>query len=259
MARQPTIEVVHRRQAHRTEHLHGSRARLLVQRLDGLANCQRHVLHRADGRRGSALHPVHLRHHRATQGHCAHPRRVHGLHLYHAEIRLRYQGRRSLLVRRRPRLDHRAQLHRLCAFAQRGDQLHVRGGAQPPLPQPLVAPGGELRHHHPVYRPDRYPWSDALRRRLAQPPRPEQPAPAGQRGRTDQPGSLALVLHRHRQGTLPDHGYLVANGDWRLHDLTAADHTPQAGFCHTPALRNRRRRGGRGGQARCLPAKKATW
>ena len=50
------------------------------------------LLHRADGRRRPALHPVHLRHHRPAEGHPAHPRRLHGLHLHHPEIRLRHQG-----------------------------------------------------------------------------------------------------------------------------------------------------------------------
>ncbi len=59
------------------------------------------------------------------EGHRAYPWRLYGVHLHHAEVRLRHQGRRPLVVRRRPGLDHRAQLHRLCAAAQRGYQLHV--------------------------------------------------------------------------------------------------------------------------------------
>jgi acyl-CoA synthetase (AMP-forming)/AMP-acid ligase II len=69
------------------------------------------------------------------------------------------------------------------------------------LPQPLVEDDRELRHHHPLHRAHRHPRPDALWRRLAGPPRPEQPAPAGQRRRADQPRGLALVPQRHRQGS----------------------------------------------------------
>jgi acetyl-CoA synthetase len=103
----------------------------------------------------------------------------------------------------------------------------------------LVAPGGKLRHHHPVHRPHRHPRPDAFWRRLAQPPRPEQPAPAGQRRRADQPRSLALVLFRHRQRALPDHGHLVADRDGRFYDLTPAHYAAQARFRHEAAVWHR--------------------
>ena len=59
------------------------RPRPLVARPDGPADRQRQVRDRADGRRGPAVHPLHLRHHRQAQGHRAHPRRLHGGHLHH--------------------------------------------------------------------------------------------------------------------------------------------------------------------------------
>ena len=70
----------------------------------------------------------------------------------------------------------------------------------------------------PLHRADRHPRADALRRGLAQPPRPLIAAPAGHGRRADQPRGLALVPPRDRQGALPDHGHLVADRDRRVHD-----------------------------------------
>ncbi len=133
------------------------------------------------------------------------------------------------------------------------------GAPNHPYPNRWWQHGRELRHHHPVHRAHRHPRPDALRRRLAQPPRSEQPAPAGQRGRADQPGGLALVLHRHRQGALPDHGYLVADRDRRLHDHAAADHARSSPAPpHARSSASRRTWWTRTASP-CPPARRATW
>ena len=63
-------------------------------------------------------------------------------------------------------------------------------------------------------------------------------SPAGQRGRTDQSGSLALVLQRGRRKALPDRGYLVADRDRRHPDQPVARRDClEAGFRHAAACR----------------------
>ena len=76
-------------------------------------------------------------------------------------------------------------------------------------------------------------------------PRPEQPAPAGHRGRADQPRGMALVSQVHRPGTLPDHGHLVADRDRRLHDHADAGGAAQARQRHAALRRHPGRRGAR--------------
>ena len=105
------------------------------------ADRQRQMRHRGHGRRGPALHPLHLRLHRQAQGHRAHARRLHGRHLHHAQVRLRPQRRRPLVVRRRSGLGDRPLLHRLWPAAYRRDLLHVRGRTHP-IPIPTAGGSG---------------------------------------------------------------------------------------------------------------------
>ena len=72
----------------------------------------------ADGRRGPALHPLHLRLDREAEGHPPHHRRLPDRRRLHPPLRLRPEaGVRRLLVRGRRRLGHRSLLHRLRAAA----------------------------------------------------------------------------------------------------------------------------------------------
>ena len=57
---------------------------------------------------------------------------------------------------------------------------------------------------------------------------------AGHRRRADQPRSLAVVSPRHRQGALPDHGYLVADRNRHLYDHAPAGRGSQAWQRHAP-------------------------
>ena len=85
---------------------------------------------RADGRRGHALHPLHLRHHRQAEGHRPHHRRLPGWRLRDHQVGVRPEGRRRVLVHGRHRLGHRPQLRRLRAARQRRDGRDVRRRAR---------------------------------------------------------------------------------------------------------------------------------
>ncbi len=76
---------------------------------------------RADERRGSAVHPLHLRFDRRPQGRCAHHRRLSRLCCDDPPICLRLSRGRHLLVHRRRRLGHWPQLHRVRTPRQRRD------------------------------------------------------------------------------------------------------------------------------------------
>ena len=74
---------------------------------------------RADGCRGSALHPLHLGHDREAEGDRPHDRRLPDRHLRDDEAGLRPEGRGRLLVHGRHRLGDRPQLRRLRSAGQR--------------------------------------------------------------------------------------------------------------------------------------------
>ena len=107
----------HRGEAHRRQGRHGSGPRRLVPR--GRQDGDDGMPVRADERGGPAVHPLHLGLDRQAEGRAAHHRRLSGLHLDDAPIRVRLSRRRHLLVHRRRRLGHRPQLHRLRPARQR--------------------------------------------------------------------------------------------------------------------------------------------
>ena len=82
-------------------------------------------------RRAPAVRHVHLGHDRQAEGHPAHLRRLPDPGGVDAPRGLRPQaGRRPVLVRRRHRLGHRPQLHRVRPAGQPGHVVHVRGHAE---------------------------------------------------------------------------------------------------------------------------------
>ena len=109
----PVGEARHCVSPHRVADQHGCRPRPLVARPDGQR--LRQLPCRTARCGASAVHPVHLRHHRQAEGNGAHHRRLLGGHLHHHEMGLRPERRRRLLVHGRHRLGHRPQLHRLRA------------------------------------------------------------------------------------------------------------------------------------------------
>ena len=90
-------------------------------------------------RRAPAVHPLHLGHHREAEGHPAHLRRLPHPGGLHPPRGVRPQARRErLLVHRRHRLGHRAQLHRLRAAGQPRHVGDVRGHAEHPARGPAL-------------------------------------------------------------------------------------------------------------------------
>ena len=88
--------------------------------------------------RAHAVSPVHVGHHRETQGHRAHDGGVSHRGRDDPQAHLRRQGRGRVLVRRRHRLGHRSQLHRVRTARERNDRRDVRGHAGLSGQGPLV-------------------------------------------------------------------------------------------------------------------------
>ena len=133
--------------------------------------------------------------------------------LVHPRDRVRHQARRRVLVRRRHRLGHRAQLHRVRPPGQRHDRGDVRGRSGHARLGSLVADRRGPQGDGPVLRPDGDPLVHEAGRGVPGPPRPLV-APGPRLGRrADQPGSLAVVPAQHRRRQGPDRRYLVADRD----------------------------------------------
>ena len=107
--------------------------------------CRQH-LRTQNGRRGPAVHPLHLRLHRQAEGRAAYHRRLPGVRLADPRAGLRLPSGRSLLVHRRHRLGHRPHLHRLWPAGQRRHHHSVRGRAELPRRDPR----GEIIDKHKV-------------------------------------------------------------------------------------------------------------
>ena len=192
--------------ARRPAHRAGRRLERQPRRL--VARRRRHGLRRAhgraDGRRAPAVHPLHLGHHREAEGHPAHHRRLPDPGGVHPPHGLRPQaGDRRLLVHRRRRLGHRAQLHRLRAAGQRRHPGDVRGHPGHPAPGPVLGDHREVRGHHALHRADADPHVHEVGRGDPGQVRPVLAAAARQRRRADQPRGLDLVPPGHRRRPSP--------------------------------------------------------
>jgi hypothetical protein len=161
-------------QAHRRQQSVDRRARRLVQRAS--ARGRRHDCPPGgDERRGSALHPLHLRLHRPAQGRGAHHRRLPRLRLDDAPICLRLPRGRRLLVHRRCRLGHRPQLHRLRPAGERRDHADVRRRADLSRCGPLLGGVRKAQGQPVLHRPHRDPRADGPGQRVRDEIRPLQP------------------------------------------------------------------------------------
>ncbi len=140
-----------------------------------------------------------------------------------APLHLRPEARdRRLLVRRRHRLDHRAQLHRLRAALQRRDVGAVRGHAGLSRQGPLVGDRRALRRHDPLHGADRDPRAHEVGAGVRAAARPLVAAPARLGRRADQPGGVDLVPRAHRRRPHADRRHVVADRDRDGADHAAA-------------------------------------
>ena len=106
----------------------------------------------------SALHPLHLGHHRAAQGRGARQRRPHGRAEMVDEESLRRRAGRMLLGGLRHRLGGRPQLHRLCAALARLHHHPLRGQAgRHARRRRVLARDRRARLRRHVHRADRVP------------------------------------------------------------------------------------------------------
>ena len=200
---------------HRQRRADAGRPRPLVARARGRRRRRSGVVPvRADGQRGPALPHVHERDDRDAEGHRAHDRRLPLRRRDDASLHLRPEARvRRLLVRRRHRLDHRAQLHRLRAAVQRRDVGAVRGDARLPGQGPLVVDRRALRRDDPLHRADGDPRAHEVGPGVRAAARPVVAAPARLGRRADQSRGVDLVSRARRRRPHADRRHVVADRD----------------------------------------------
>jgi len=138
-------------------------------------------------KRAHALSALHVRDHREAQRHRAHVSGVPRRRRDDAQAHLRREGRRRVLVRRRHRLGHRSQLHRLRTARERNDRRHVRRHTGFPRQRPLVVDHREVQGLDPLLRPHGDPHVHEVGRRVSRQARHVLVAPARIRRRADQP------------------------------------------------------------------------
>ena len=192
---------------------------------------------RAARQRSAAVHPLHQRLDRQTQGHQAHHRRLQPVRQEDVRVGVRPPRRRRLLVHGRLRLGHRAQLRRLRPALGRRDGADVRRRAE--LSRRRAASGRSSR---------------STRSRSSTPRRPRSARSSsgatttstkhdlsslrllGHGRRRDQSRSLDVVPPQDRRRALPDRRHLVADRNGRHHDEPAARRDRhQAGQLHQAA------------------------
>ncbi len=173
----------------------------------------------------------------------------------HAPLRLRPQARAGrLLVRRRHRLDHRAQLHRLRPALQRHHLRPLRGDARLPRQGALVVDRRALRRHDPLHRADRDPRPHEVGAGARGEARSLLAAAARLGRRADQPRGVDVVPRAHRRRPLPRRRHLVADRDRDDHDHAAPGSDDDQARLRDEAVPRRRgrrlQRGRRGGRPR---------
>ena len=191
---------------------------------------RRRVPGRADGRRGPAVHPLHVAARRPSpRASCTRPAATSPGRL-HARSRLRPQAREDVYW---------------CAadvgwvtghsyivygpLANGATSVMYEGAPDYPRQGHLVGDRRALQGHDHLLRADRDPRVHEVGRRAPREARPVLAAAARHRRRADQPEGLALVLEGDRRRALPDRRHVVADRDRRDHDHDAA------GRCWTPS------------------------
>ncbi len=187
--------------------------------------------------RAPALHPLHLRDDRQAEGDRAHDRRLPAGRAPDDEVRLRPARGRHLLVHRRHRLGHRAQLRRLRPALERRDHASCTKGA-PDHPEKDRFWSIIERHKVSIFytAPTAIRafvrWGDEL-------PKKHDLSSLRLLGSVGEPINPEAWMWYHEViggGALPDRRHLVADGDGRHHDDAAAgDHaTPSRGAARIP-------------------------
>ena len=166
----------------------------------GIRRCQ--LSADAARQRASALHSLHQRFDRKTEGNSAHDRRLSGRRLFDDEIRLRSARRRYLLVHGGRRLGDGAQLRRLRPARQRRDDVHVRRRAELAGAGPFLANHRAKQDQHSLHRADGDPRVHSLGRSMGEETRSLVAATARHGRRTDQSRSVDVVSQDDRRRAL---------------------------------------------------------
>ena len=195
---------------------------------------------RRNGRRGSAVHPLHLGLDRQAQGRAAHDGRLSHLRRVHLQIRVRLSRGRHLLVRRRRGLGHRAQLYRVRAAGERRHRRDVRRRAELSHRVALLGGDRQAQGDHLLHLAHRHPFADPRRRGTGEEDQPQIVASVGLGRRTDQSRSLAVVSPRGRRRPLSHRRHVVADRNRRHPDFAPARrHRFETGLRHQAAVRHR--------------------
>ena len=196
LEKSPTVDEVHRLQSLQSADRHEAGPRLLVARTDGRR--LRRLSRRAVRQRTSSVHPLHQRLDRQTEGRAAHHGRVSARRVADAQMGLRSEGGRHLLVHRRHRLGDGPQLHPLRPAGQRRHHGDVRRGPESSARGSLLVDHRKVPRQHLLHRPDRDPGLPQVGRCLAGQARSVEPAAARHRGRADQSRSVDVVSRSDR-------------------------------------------------------------
>ena len=160
---------------------------------------------RVDGRRGPAVHPLHVREHGRAQGHRPRDGRLHGRRgpLVPDGLRRADARGRRLVLHGRLRLDHGPHLRRLRPPAERRDADRLRGRAVVARRGPPLAHRRPAQGDAPLHGADGDPRAHALRRRTRHVHVARVAQAAGLRRRAHQPRGLAVVPRGRGRRPLP--------------------------------------------------------
>ena len=132
--------------------------------------------------------------------------------------------------------------------------LMFEGVPNYPVDVALLGGDRQAQGQHLLHRADRDPRADAGGRRAGEEDLAQVAAPARQRRRADQSGSLGVVLPRGRRQPLPDRRHLVADRDRRHPDHAAARRDRAEARLGDAAVLRRRSRRSSMPTARCWKA-----
>ena len=160
---------------------------------------QRRLPRRAARQRNDALHPLHQRLDRQTQGHSPHDRRLPVVLQEDLRVGLRPPRGRRVLVHRRLRLGHRPQLRRLRPAGRRGHGRAVRRGAESSARRPLLGDRRKVSRVDLLHGAHRHSRVHEVGRPPCREARPVELAAARHGRRGHQPRSVDVVPPQDRR------------------------------------------------------------